>query len=74
MVKEDDTQMQYYVYVLEANLAFADGMTISIISEILSDTEGNSDTKKSRLGQRFYGTNSFDYMTKVSIGAKNSSL
>ena len=32
---------QYYVYVLEANLAFANGMTIPLLSEFLSYTEGD---------------------------------
>ena len=44
--KGDDTQTQYYVYVLEANLAFNDGMTIPLMSEFLSYTEGDTDTKK----------------------------
>ncbi|MBW2021196.1 MAG: transposase family protein [Deltaproteobacteria bacterium] len=44
--KGDDTQMQYYVYVLEANLAFADGMSIPLLSEFLSYTQGDTDTNK----------------------------
>jgi len=44
--KGDDTQMQYYVYVLEANLAFADGMSIPLMSEFLSYTQGDTDTNK----------------------------
>ena len=42
----DDTQMQYYVYVLEANLSFPNGMSIPLMSEFLSYTEGDTDTKK----------------------------
>jgi hypothetical protein len=44
--KGDDTQTQYYVYVLEANLAFADGMSIPLMSEFLSYKEGDTETKK----------------------------
>ena len=44
--KEDDTRMQYYVYVLEANLAFQGGMSIPLMSEFLSYTQGDSETKK----------------------------
>ena len=36
--KADGDQMQYYVYVLEASLAFSNGMTIPLISEFLSYT------------------------------------
>lgn len=44
--KGDDTRMQYYVYVLEANLAFQGGMSIPLMSEFLSYTRGDSETKK----------------------------
>ena len=44
--KGDDPKMQYYVYVLEASLAFQNGMTIPIMSEILSYKEGDTETKK----------------------------
>ena len=44
--KGDDAQMQYYVYVLEANLSFRDGMTIPLMSEFLSYAQGDTDTKK----------------------------
>lgn len=44
--KGDDTRMQYYVYVLEANLAFQGGMSIPLMSEFLSYTQGDSETKK----------------------------
>ena len=40
------TQPQYYAYVLEASLAFANGMTIPLLSEFLSSTEG--DQKKNK--------------------------
>jgi len=46
-VKTDEgTKMQYHVYVLEANLAFFDGMTIPLMSEILSYTEGDPGNDK----------------------------
>jgi hypothetical protein len=35
-----EPERQYYVYVLEANLAFENGMVIPLLSEVLSDTEG----------------------------------
>lgn len=39
---EDGTKSsQYYVYVLEASLAFANGMTIPLMSEFLSYEKGN---------------------------------
>jgi hypothetical protein len=40
------TRPQYYVYVLEANLAFANGLTIPLMSEFLSYTEGDQLTNK----------------------------
>ena len=44
--KGDDTHTQYYVYVLEASLAFAGGMTIPLMSEFLSYTQGDTELKK----------------------------
>ena len=44
--KEDHKYKQYYVYVLEASLAFQNGMTIPLMSEFLSYTEGDIDRKK----------------------------
>ena len=52
--KGDDTQMQYYVYVLEANLAFAGGMSIPLMSEFLSYTEGDTDTKRQDCEQKAF--------------------
>lgn len=40
------TQSQYYVYVLEASLAFANGMTIPLMSEFLSYAEGDGQRNK----------------------------
>jgi hypothetical protein len=44
--KGDESHIQYHVYVLEANLAFADGMTIPLMSQILSYTEGDTGNEK----------------------------
>ena len=40
------TRPQYYVYVLEANLAFVNGMTIPLMSEFLSYTQGDQQANK----------------------------
>ena len=42
----DDIHTQYYVYVLEASLAFHGGMTIPLMSEFLSYAHGDTDTKR----------------------------
>lgn len=44
--KDGETRTQYHVYVLESNLAFCDGMTIPLMSEILSYTEGDTGNNK----------------------------
>ncbi len=44
--KDDGVQSQYHVYVLEANLAFQNGMTIPLMSEILSYTQGDTGNDK----------------------------
>lgn len=41
-----DRRPQYYVYVLEANLAFPNGLTIPFMSEVLNDTEGDQASSK----------------------------
>lgn len=41
-----DDQKQYYVYILEASLAFQNGMTIPLMSEFLDYTKGDTDRKK----------------------------
>lgn len=41
--KGDVEQKQYYVYVLEANLAFQNGMSIPLMSEVLNYEEGDTD-------------------------------
>jgi hypothetical protein len=46
-VKTDEGERsQYYVYVLEANLAFRNGMTIPLMSEFLSFKEGDTGNSK----------------------------
>lgn len=40
------TKSEYYVYVLEANLAFANGMTIPLLSEFLSYSAGDQERNK----------------------------
>ena len=45
---------QYYVYVLEANLAFQNGMVIPLLSEILSYTEGDNKNDKQDCEQRAF--------------------
>lgn len=42
----DKDEKQYYVYVLEASLAFHNGMTIPLMSEFLSYTEGFTESEK----------------------------
>lgn len=42
----DKTKTHYYVYVLEASLAFSDGMTIPLMSEFLSYTQGDTGANK----------------------------
>jgi len=43
---ENDPSQQYYVYVLEANLAFANGMTLPLASEFLSYEKGDQERNK----------------------------
>ncbi len=52
--KEPEEKKQYYVYVLEANLAFQNGMVIPLLSEILSYTEGDSDRNKQDCEQKAF--------------------
>lgn len=44
--KTDTPHTQYYVYVLQANLAFRDGMSIPLMSEFLSYTAGDPSNSK----------------------------
>ncbi|MCP3941100.1 MAG: transposase family protein, partial [Desulfobacteraceae bacterium] len=45
-INKEEGYKQYYVYVLEANLAFNNGMTIPLTSEILNYAEGDTDNDK----------------------------
>ena len=45
---------QYYVYVLEANLAFHNGMVIPLLSEVLSDLTGEQPTDKQDCEQKAF--------------------
>jgi len=44
--QEGTAQRQFYVYVLEASLAFANGLTIPLMSEFLSYEEGDQERNK----------------------------
>jgi hypothetical protein len=52
--KGDDTAPQYYVYVLEASLAFHGGMTIPLMSEFLSYAHGDTDTNRQDCEQKAF--------------------
>jgi len=43
---EGEERKQYYVYVLEANLAFVGGMSIPLMSEVLNYKEGDTDQNR----------------------------
>jgi len=49
-----ESAKEYYVYVLEANLAFANGMVIPLLSEVLSAQEGDSQRDKQDCEQRAF--------------------
>jgi hypothetical protein len=61
--EEKETRLQYHVYVLEAKLAFANGMTIPLLSEFLNYENGDQERNKqdyelkafSRLAARLKG-------------------
>jgi hypothetical protein len=53
-LQEQEPDKQYYVYVLEANLAFENGMVIPLLSEILSDTEGDQPKDKQDCEQKAF--------------------
>jgi hypothetical protein len=50
-----EPEKQYYVYVLEANLAFQNGMVIPLLSEVLTDLEGDQPKDKQDCEQRAFG-------------------
>lgn len=45
-INGEEERKQYYVYVLEATLAFQNGMSIPLMSEFLSYAEGDTETEK----------------------------
>ncbi len=49
-----EPEKQYYVYVLEANLAFQNGMVIPLLSEVLTDLEGEQPKDKQDCEQRAF--------------------
>lgn len=49
------TRPQYYVYVLEASLAFANGITIPLMSEFLRYTEGDQEINKQDCERKAFG-------------------
>lgn len=51
---ERESAKEYYVYVLEANLAFANGRVIPLLSEVLSAEEGDSQRDKQDCEQRAF--------------------
>ena len=51
---EESEWVQQYVYVLEANLAFYNGVTLPLLSEFLSHGEGDPDDKKQDCEQRAF--------------------
>jgi DDE_Tnp_1-associated len=51
---DQEPAKEYYVYVLEANLAFANGMVIPLLSEVLSAQEGDSQRDKQDCEQRAF--------------------
>ena len=52
--KGDGQEKQYYVYVLEASLAFSNGMTIPLMSEFLSYAEGDTEANKQDCEQKAF--------------------
>jgi len=50
----DDTRKQYYVLVLEASLAFSNGMTIPLMSEFSNYAAGDTDTEKQDCEQKAF--------------------
>jgi len=51
---ERNKKTQYYVYILEANLVLAGGITIPLMSEFLDYTKGDSEREKQDCEQRAF--------------------
>ena len=52
--KDTEPEKQYYVYVLEANLAFENGMVIPLLSEVLSYSQGDNQKNKQDCEKRAF--------------------
>lgn len=52
--KDQEPEKQYYVYVLEANLAFQNGMVIPLLSEVLSPSQGDNQKNKQDCEQKAF--------------------
>ncbi len=52
--KGEGEEKQYYVYVVEANLAFHNGMTIPLMSEFLNYAEGDTENNKQDCEQKAF--------------------
>ena len=52
--QDKEPEKEYYVYVLEANLAFQNGMVIPLLSEVLSHSEGDSQRNKQDCEQKAF--------------------
>jgi hypothetical protein len=52
--KEDPQRTQYFVYVLEASLAFRNGLVIPLLSEFLEYAKGDTDHHKQDCEQRAF--------------------
>ncbi len=52
--EEQKTKKQYYVYVLEASLAFQNGMTIPLMSEFADYMEGYTESEKQDCEQKAF--------------------
>jgi len=50
----EDSRMQYYVLVLEASLAFSNGMTIPLMSEFSNYAQGDTDVEKQDCEQKAF--------------------
>ena len=52
--KEENRHTQYFVYILEASLAFRNGMVIPLLSEFLEYAKGDTDNNKQDCEQRAF--------------------
>ncbi len=52
--KEEKRHTQYFVYILEASLAFRNGMVIPLLSEFLEYAKGDTDNNKQDCEQRAF--------------------